>query len=107
MIASSPTESGQPDDLDRQLGAFFRGEAPKHWPAAPMPKRLAVVVRPAATQYRGRLALAASVAALLIGGWFLSGRLPSPTPSGSMDDTKATVPSSLRGGSAPPVRPHR
>jgi hypothetical protein len=107
MIASSPTQAGNPDDIDRLLGDFFRGEVPQHWPAAPLPRQAAVFVRPTTSQYGGRLALAASVAALLLGGWLLSGRLPSRTQSGSMDDTKATLPTSLRGGSATPINPRR
>jgi hypothetical protein len=102
MIAStSPLRANAPDDGERQLIEFFRGEVPAPWPAAPMPVRPTVAFRHSSPLSGGRLALAASVAALLIGGWFLSGRMPSPAPGGSLDDTKATVPSNLRGGATP------
>jgi hypothetical protein len=107
MIAStSSMRTGGPDDEERHLIEFFRGEVPQPWPAAPMPARPTIAIHHASPLSGGRFALAASVAALLIGGWLLSGRMPSPAPGGSLDDTKATVPTNLRGGAAP-VHPGR
>jgi hypothetical protein len=75
------------DDLDALLGAFFKKEVPRPWPAfqPPRPKRV-LPFRPAAPRPRffgSRLALAAAVALLLLGGWLLSGTLATPLRSGS------------------------
>lgn len=71
-----PTPAG--DDVDRQLTAFFRAEMPARWPAAPRPwADKARTGTPAASDptARSRWALAASVALLLGGCWYLSGHL--------------------------------
>jgi hypothetical protein len=105
MIATSPSSSGRSDDFDRVLGDFFRAEVPAPWPNAPMPVRSVHVLRQPSVFSGGRVALAASVAALLLGSWFLSGRLPSPATPGSLDDSKATLPSTLGGGPTAPINP--
>jgi hypothetical protein len=108
MTASTSPTNLPPGDgaeeIDRLLGAFFRAEVPSPWPEMKAP-----VATPARDRDRGRrplradrLALAASVAALLAGGWLLSGRLPSlPPDTGSMDNDKATLPQELRRGARP------
>ncbi len=108
-FASPPTPAGDPspDDLDRLLGAFFRAEVPSPWPR---PKALAAVpaapARRARTLRQSRLALAASVAALLVGGWYLSARRPSvPVPDGATRDGAATVPAELRRSGNVPMPP--
>jgi hypothetical protein len=108
MIATtSPTNRRGPDDLDDLLGRFFRGEVPTPWPETPAPVITPAVSHRPAARSAGRVALAASVAALLAGGWFLSGRLPAPAPSaGSLESGGAVVPSTLRNG-ALPSHPHR
>jgi hypothetical protein len=103
------------DDLDRLLSEFFKGQMKNPWPAAPVvgasePTSLAAARtgeaetprnRPGSpTRDHGRRArytLAASVALLLGGGWFLSnafqpGERPTPNPGPS--------PSELSGGTA-------
>jgi hypothetical protein len=62
------------EQVDRLLGDYFKAQLPAHWPPAPRTDR----ARPAAakTTYpavRSRWALAASVAVLVGGCWFLSG----------------------------------
>jgi hypothetical protein len=103
MNATSPPSGGS-DDIDRQLATFFRGEVPHPWPALAAPANSTMPFQRAAAASHGRMALAASIAVLLAGGWFLSGRLPTPVPtSGSLENGAATVPSELRGHGAPPV----
>src|SRR5438094_7738564 len=71
-----------PDDaLDAQLGEFFRKEMPNPWPPFRQPALVQTIPfhpvrRPARwLAFRSRLALAASVALLLIGGMLLPTRL--------------------------------
>jgi hypothetical protein len=100
MNASTPPQ-GQPpagdgplDDLDRRLRAFFRSQVPSPWPRLRAP---ATVARGRGPLPASRLALAASVAALLAGGWLLGHRLPSPpAPGGVLQDDTAKVPPELR-----------
>ena len=69
------------DDLDDLIGAFFRAEMPDPWPGSPRPR-----TEPARAPRRearawaaySKLALAASLALLLAGGWLLSGKLGAP-----------------------------
>jgi hypothetical protein len=105
MNATTPPTGGSPDDLDRRLGAFFRGEVPTPWPTLRAPVRTPAPVRGTGTLPAGRLALAASVAVLLVGGWLLSGRLPGPPTAGSLDNGTATVPMDLRPGDNHPMVP--
>ena len=105
-ITSPPQTDGHPpEDLDGLLSAFFRGEVPSPWPALKAP------VSPAASPTAGilpasRLALAASVAALLLGGWFVGTRLPSPPgPAGSLETGSATVPKEMRRSPQPSTPP--
>jgi hypothetical protein len=76
-----------PGDLDALLGTFFKKEVPRPWPAfqPPRPKKV-LPFRPATPRPRffgSRMALAASVALLLLCGWLLSGMLATPLSSGS------------------------
>jgi hypothetical protein len=105
---SPPTNrSGDgPDEIDRLLGDFFRGEVPTPWPTLRAPVASPVRPRTRESLRSGRLALAASVAALLVGGWLLGGRLPNlPPDAGSLDNSKATLPRELRPGTPPPTMP--
>ena len=67
------------DEVDRLLSSFYRSEVPTKWPAAPKP--WAVQARANAVEHstnpamRSRWALAASVAILVGGCWYLSGNL--------------------------------
>jgi hypothetical protein len=114
MIASTtppnPQSGDGPEDIDRLLARFFRGEVPTPWPTFAPPTLSPVRVRGAGVLSASRLALAASVAALLLGGWFLNGRLPGvPVDGGSLDTGKASVPAEMRRGAThstmPPARP--
>lgn len=75
MNTNTPTRTD--DQVDRLLTAYYRAEMPKNW-TAPQPW-----AEPAATNShqskrqssRSRWALAASVAMLLGGCWYLSGHL--------------------------------
>jgi hypothetical protein len=101
MIATSSPPSQQagdgPDDIDRMLGKFFRSEVPAPWPPLSVPVKMPARQYSSGTLSTGRMALAASVAALLAGGWFVSGRLSGPMPAtGSLENGAATVPANLR-----------
>jgi hypothetical protein len=86
MNATEPQIERSPDELDALLRAFFRSEMPDPWPAVKIP--------PAESAYsswwtasRSRLALAASVALLMLGSWWLAGNTanytaPVPTTPG-------------------------
>jgi hypothetical protein len=63
----------QADEIDALLRAFFRAEMPRTWPAFKAP------TAPSAqgswwARSRSRLALAASVALLVLGSWWLTSR---------------------------------
>jgi hypothetical protein len=111
MIANASLPNQQaddgPDDLDRLLGEFFRNEVPSPWPPLAAPVKTPVSRVGFGSWWTGRMALAASVAALLVGGWLLSGRLPGPVPTGSLDNGSATVPSVLRNGGVQPSHRQR
>jgi hypothetical protein len=68
---------GRPDDdIDGLMRAYFRTEMPDPWPPLSLPDEGPVVLpKPMPVRrslFRSRLALAASVAFLLAGPWFLS-----------------------------------
>jgi hypothetical protein len=72
------TQNQSNDELDRLVGAYFRAELPAKWPAAPRPvEKIAYRSAPPAVDpsVKSRWALAASVAMLLGGCWYLSGHL--------------------------------
>jgi hypothetical protein len=103
MIATTSSSNQRagdgPNDIDRVLGEFFRSEVPNPWPSLAAPVKAPTSRVESSSLSAGRMALAASIAALLASGWFLSGRLPSPAPSaGSPDSGSATVPRGLRTG---------
>src|SRR5205823_3480617 len=86
----SPGRGRSGDDLDRLLSDFYRAELPNPWPAPPLAddqtKLLPLSVRKAARSWsalRSRFALAASVALLLAGSWFLSGKWEEVSGPGS------------------------
>lgn len=74
------TRNFPPDDVDRWLTDFFRAELPNPFPPAPA---VAEPARPRRAAEHGRLTLAASVAALLGLGAYLSyGPMADPAPTG-------------------------
>src|SRR5262249_38596965 len=93
MINSHPSE----ERVDRLLGDYFKAQLPTKWPAAP---RISLA-RPANTATnsaaRSRWALAASVAVLLGGCWYLTGHLTDgkahkgPGLEGGTADSKANL----------------
>jgi hypothetical protein len=74
-----PTRPVPPDDLDGLLRAFYRKEMPSRWPAPPVPPAPTLPYRrPNPSNralFRSRLALAASVALLLLGSLFVGGKV--------------------------------
>jgi hypothetical protein len=92
---STTTENKTSDDLDRLFGAYFQAELPAKWPAAPRPWVAKVNNRPSQAKIdpavKSRWALAASVAMLIGGCWYLSGQL---------SDGKAKPGLNLEGGGA-------
>jgi hypothetical protein len=71
-----------PNDIDAVLGAFFKSQVPNPWPAFKRPpEKRTLPFRPAAKTPRtgfvlgSRVALAASVALLMLCGWLLSGSM--------------------------------
>jgi hypothetical protein len=109
-LLDAPPEPSSDDDLDRLLTTFYRAEMPHPWPKLAPPLR----VRPATVEgdprrsvlTHSRLTLAASVAALVAGGWLLSGRLPvaAPGPGVSLEGGSAKVPKELRHKTEAPKR---
>ena len=93
------------DNLEPLVRAFFRAEIPAKWPAAPLPKP-EPVGRPSSpprrwvltgTLAQSRFVLAASLLALLLGGWLLAGRFDAPLDRpASFDGTTATKPPEFR-----------
>src|SRR5215212_9627158 len=88
-------------DIDQLLRAFFQNEAPHEWPAFEPPvRRTTLPFRPAAAPRRrfvlgSKLALAASVALLMLCGWLLSGAFDGPTgnnPFPPVKDVNAKTP---------------
>lgn len=77
---------GPPEEVDTLLRGFFRSEMPDPWPVLKAPNagtfRAAQPAAPRWTSVRSRVALAASVALLLLGSWCFSARTPdySMTP---------------------------
>jgi hypothetical protein len=75
---TNPNTPTRPEDgIDRTVGAYFRSEMPNPWPAAPRPWAEKATLSTPATHSasRSRWALAASVAILVGGCWYLSGHL--------------------------------
>jgi hypothetical protein len=92
-----------PDNLDRILTAYFRSEVPSPWPSLPTPGTIqpAAVVRNHRLS-QSRLMLAASILALLLGSWLLTGqRLVPSNPGVSLQEGAAKVPMDLRPDSGP------
>jgi hypothetical protein len=103
-----PDTAQPPEDaLDGVLRAYFRAQMPRPWPALVLPQSSPTPLRPPSREgrpgggrwplFRSRLALAASVALLILGPLFLSGKFQttgSPStfrlgpPEGSKPDLK-------------------
>src|SRR5262245_17102282 len=93
-----PSGDGPPDDLDRLLSEYCRAQMPTPWPRLrPPAARVAPAPGRGDPLSASRLALAASLAAVLVGGWLLATRPAGPAgPSGSALDGTATRPAELR-----------
>jgi hypothetical protein len=107
-VVDKPDSPG--GDIDALLGAYFKAELPKPWPAFQPPRRSRTLpVQPARSRPRfafgSRLALAASVALLLLCGWMLFGRFPGvpsrpgfpgvPGPGTAEKPSKEIIPGEL------------
>jgi hypothetical protein len=92
--------NSEPDKVDRLLTEFFRAEVPAPWPKTPpIGAATPIVRRWNDSLSHSRVALAASIAAILIGGWLLSGRMSAPpNRPASFEDTTATRPAEMRLG---------
>jgi len=83
------------DEVDRLLSSFYRSEMPTKWPAAPKPwaekARPQAVASSSNPVSRSRWALAASVAILVGGCWYLSTNMTNgkQRPDGSFDGGSA------------------
>jgi len=88
------------DGLDRLIAAYFRAEMPANWPAAPQPwaeKPHVAADNHISPARRSRWALAASVAILIGGCWYLSGHLTDGQKKGpNLDDTTAKMPKEIK-----------
>ena len=94
MNRSHPLPNLEP--VDRLLSDFYRNQMPTTWPSPPViVESRAPVSRASGMQWRMRLTLAASVAALLGLGIVLSGGSGSSRPKDSNEDL-------LRNGTAGP-----
>jgi hypothetical protein len=90
--------------LDRMLSAFFKAELPSPFPALKMPSRAELplpAVSPSGSRAplsNSRLSLAASVALIIGGCWYLSGQITNPVerPSLGKGDDSAKLPSELQ-----------
>lgn len=99
-----------PNRIDRMLSDFFRTEVPAPWPTLMPPSESPAPALKTRSWTASHLALALSIAGLLVGGWVLSGRLPNAAPiTGTLDDGAAKVPTMLRSGnhSSVPSHPQR
>lgn len=97
-LLDAPPEPSSDDDLDRLLTAYFRSAMPYPWPMLAPSLRVRPGEPNRSVLTPSRLTLAASVAALVAGGWLLSGRLPvaAPGPGVSLEGGSAKVPKELR-----------
>jgi hypothetical protein len=94
MSTNTRTPNPAGDDLDRLFSAYFQAEVPKKWPSAPYPGADKAQPKPANTTEdpatRSRWALAASVAILLGGCWYLSGQLTDNKAKPGLDLNNGT-----------------
>jgi hypothetical protein len=96
--ATETTGEDCPDNLDQVLRTYFRSEVPSPWPSLPAPgaSQPAAPVR-SHRMSQSRLMLAASIFALLLGSWLLTGQRLGPANSGiSLQEGAAKVPMDLR-----------
>ena len=100
--------------IDRLLSAFFKAELPDPFPTMkapaadmPMPAVAAAAREHRSSLQQSRLSLAASVALLLGGCWYLSGQITAPTerPSMGTGDGSAKLIKELRKADAEPKKP--
>ena len=90
-----------PDDVDGLLRNFFRAEMPDPWPTLKAPVEMKSTKPTAPRRWapvRSRMALAASVALLLLGTWCFSVRTPdySVAPSEGRDGAGSASPLNLK-----------
>jgi hypothetical protein len=101
MSTNTRIPNPREDGLDRLIAAYFRAEMPANWPAAPRPwaeKPHVAAHNHANPARRSRWALAASVALLIGGCWYLSGHLTDGKPQKGLnvDDTTAKMPKEIK-----------
>jgi hypothetical protein len=101
MSTNTRISNSSEEGLDRLIAAYFRAEMPANWPAAPQPwaeKPHVSVNNHANPARRSRWALAASVALLVGGCWYLSGHLSDgqAKKSTNFEGTTAKMPKEIK-----------
>jgi hypothetical protein len=91
----SPGRGHPGDELDGLLSSWFRTQMPNPWPSLDLPEE-AVLPMPRRASHpwaslRSRLALAASVALMLVAPWLLSGRFQEIASPGSFGHSNFTA----------------
>src|SRR5262245_21152254 len=75
------------DDLDALLRAYFQAERPDPWPSAPLPEARSAAGTRRQSMARSRLALAASIALLCAGPWFIGTAFQGGDPGAGPSST--------------------
>ena len=96
-----PMNSGEPGqsagELDAMLRDFFRAEMPDPWPTLRLPASSSLASRRSGSvQFRSRSALAATVALLAAGSFFLARGLPTPSATSGATTWQAGDPQADR-----------
>lgn len=81
---SPPSDLNRPNSVDELLRGFFRKAMPRPWPAFRAPEPPSLPSRPRVSswsRWRSPLALAATVALLLLGYLALASRMPATVPA--------------------------
>jgi hypothetical protein len=103
LVPTRPVPPG--DDLDGLLRAFYRKEMPTRWPAPPVPPAHRLPFRRPTPRglLRSRLALVASVALLVLGSLFVSGKVAPDQPT-DLNPLPAMGPGSATKPKLPPEK---
>jgi len=97
------------DEVDQVLRAFFKAQVPDPWPSFESPPETSILpfVPPArrSSPLRGRFALAASVALLATGAWFLSDKFASQPEPVVVQPSGPGAATGTHPGETPPLPP--
>jgi hypothetical protein len=96
-----PNDGRPADDLDGLLREFFRAQLPEPWPAFRFPSKSSTLPLTAPPSrwagLRSRFALAATVALLVLGSFFVSDLLPTTSDISKANGPRDAGRSALRG----------